>query len=49
MKDVKNAGVPAYAWTVDDLNFANDYREFWWALNTHPDNKIRLAGSSAND
>lgn len=42
---VKSRGrddVPSYVWTVDDVNFANDFREFWWTLNTHPDNVIEL-------
>jgi hypothetical protein len=34
-------------WTVDDINKANDYREFWWTLNTSPENVIRLHRESA--
>lgn len=33
-------GPKGYVWTVEDLNNANDLAEFWWTLNTHPDNKI---------
>ena len=34
-------------WTVEDINKADDYREFWWTLNTSPENTIALNGSSA--
>jgi len=44
---VKGAGAPGYVWTVEDVNFANDFRRFWWTLNTHPCNKITLRGKGA--
>lgn len=39
---VKGAGRPAYAWTVEDINKANDWAAFWWTLNTCPENTIAL-------
>lgn len=36
-----------YIWTVEDVNFANDEREFWWTLNTSPGNRIELGTTSA--
>lgn len=33
---------PAYVVTIDDINKANDFREFWWTLNTSPENTIKL-------
>jgi len=38
---------PAYVWTVEDVNKSNDYREFWWTLNTSPENIITLGDQSA--
>lgn len=42
VKDPTGTGMPAYVWTVEDVNKANDYREFWWALNMHPDHRAKL-------
>jgi hypothetical protein len=39
---VKGKDGPAYVWTVEDINKANDYREFWWTLNTSPANTIKV-------
>ncbi|MDP6356449.1 MAG: hypothetical protein QF473_15165 [Planctomycetota bacterium] len=39
---VKGEGVTPYLWTVDDVNKANDFREFWWTMQTHPKNSIRI-------
>ncbi|MBI3987601.1 MAG: heparinase II/III family protein, partial [Lentisphaerae bacterium] len=36
-----------YAWVVDDINVANDWADFWWTLNTSPENEIHLNGESA--
>lgn len=47
VKDLDGIGAPAYVWTVEDVNKANDYREFWWTLNTHPDHKIVLGKDHA--
>jgi hypothetical protein len=44
---VKGDDAPAYVWTVEDVNKANDYREFWWCMNVHPDHKIVLARDHA--
>jgi len=44
---VKGRGAPAYVWTVDDINKANDYREFHWQLHTSPENKITIHGETA--
>ncbi|MCX5661732.1 MAG: hypothetical protein NTW19_18795 [Planctomycetota bacterium] len=38
---------PAYVVTIDDINKANDFREFWWTLNTSPENTIALRERSA--
>ena len=43
----KGAGAPAYAWTVDDVNKANDYHEFRWQLHTSPENSIETRTDSA--
>ncbi|MBI3987288.1 MAG: heparinase II/III family protein [Lentisphaerae bacterium] len=40
VKDRPGDGAPAYVWTVEDVNKENDYREFWWAMNVHPDHRI---------
>ena len=40
-------GPSAYVWTVDDVNHENDWAEFWWTLNTEPENRIRLRARSA--
>ena len=40
-------GVPAYAWTVEDINKADDWAEFWWTLNTSPVNRIEIEGDRA--
>jgi hypothetical protein len=47
VKDPKGHGMPAYVWTVEDVNKANDYREFWWAMNLHPDHTVRLSRDHA--
>ncbi|MBI3987029.1 MAG: heparinase II/III family protein [Lentisphaerae bacterium] len=47
---VKGRGLPAYIWIVEDINpprRTNDVREFWWSLNTSPENTIELRGQSA--
>ena len=36
----RGEGAPSYIWTVEDINKANDWAEFWWTLNTHPNNTI---------
>ena len=43
----RDNGTPAYVWTVDDINKANDVREYWWALNTSPLNTIRVGRDRA--
>ena len=45
---VKGArGAPAYVWTVEDINKANDHGEYWWQLHTSPENVIRAKKDSA--
>jgi len=39
---VKGGEAPAYVFTVEDVNKADDYHEFWWLLNVHPDSHIAL-------
>jgi hypothetical protein len=39
--------LPSYVWTVDDINKANDWAEFWWQLHTSPENAITINGDSA--
>ncbi len=40
-------GAHAYAWTVEDVNKADDWAEFWWTLNTSPTNRIEIEGDRA--
>ena len=43
-------GESPYAWTVEDVNAdhgKSGTSEYWWTLNTHPDNRIELAKSHA--
>ncbi|MCG3148576.1 MAG: hypothetical protein PCFJNLEI_02021 [Verrucomicrobiae bacterium] len=40
-------GADPYVWMVEDVNFADDEREFWWTLNTAPGNRITLTGERA--
>ncbi|MBM3740260.1 MAG: hypothetical protein FJW39_31285 [Acidobacteria bacterium] len=40
-------GPPAYVWTVDDVNGAYDFREFWWTLHSEPGNTIEVSRDSA--
>lgn len=40
-------GTHPYVWTVEDVNFANDDREFWWTMNTSPGNRIELGATGA--
>jgi hypothetical protein len=40
---VKGGRGPSYVWVVDDVNAANDFRQFWFALNTAPDNRVETA------
>ena len=44
---VKGGRGPSYVWVVDDVNADNDFRQFWFALNTHPENEIELADDHA--
>lgn len=44
---VKGRGVHPYLVTIDDINKANDFHEFWWTLNTCPENTIALHDPSA--
>ncbi len=44
---VKGAGARAYVWTVEDINKADDWAEFWWQLQTSPENAIHLREQSA--
>lgn len=41
-------GEMPYVWTVDDVNAADDFREFWWTLNTSPENTITIDGERAS-
>ena len=40
-------GPNGYVWTVEDVNRANDIAEFWWTLNTHPNNTIETSKEHA--
>ena len=44
---VKGKGARGYAWTVEDLNKANDWAEYWWQMQTSPENTITTRKSSA--
>lgn len=39
---VKGDEAPGYVWTAEDVNFADDFREFHWLLNAHPDSTIEF-------
>lgn len=43
----RDADVTSYLWTVDDLNKADNWAEFWWQLHTSPENTIATDGKSA--
>jgi hypothetical protein len=40
-------GAHPYAWTVDDINKANDWASYSWQLHTSPENEITLSGDRA--
>lgn len=44
---VKGDGTPGYAWTVDDINKDYNFTEFWWQMQTAPENEITLKKHSA--
>lgn len=44
---VKGKGITPYLWTVDDVNKDNDYHEFFWTMQVHPRNEIRIRGKEA--
>lgn len=44
---VNGGALSGYAWTVDDVNGANDFRSFWWTMYTAPGNTIELSEKSA--
>ncbi|MBI3986553.1 MAG: heparinase II/III family protein [Lentisphaerae bacterium] len=44
---VKGDGAPSYVWTMEDINKANDWAEFWWQLHTSPVNTITLHDTRA--
>ncbi len=44
---VKGNGVPGYAWTIDDINKDYEFTEFWWQMQTAPENEIKLKKRSA--
>ncbi|MBI2190476.1 MAG: heparinase II/III family protein [Planctomycetes bacterium] len=44
---VKGRGAPAYVWTLEDINKANDWAEFWWQLHTSPENVITVRRRTA--
>ena len=38
---------PSYLWTVEDINKADDWAEFWWQLHTSPENTISVNQKTA--
>lgn len=44
---VKGKGARAYVWTVEDINKNNDWGEYWWQLQTSPENIITTRANSA--
>jgi hypothetical protein len=44
---VKGDDVPGYVWIVDDLNKADDWAEYWWQLQSCPENEITLGADHA--
>ena len=47
VKQVKRSDPPAYVWTAEDVNKANNFFEHWWMLNTSPENVIEVGEGSA--
>ena len=45
---VKGKGLQPYVWTVDDINYHDSLAEFWWQMQTSPENVIttRLTGAT---
>jgi hypothetical protein len=39
---VKDNKMPSYVWLVEDINFNDDFAEFWWQLHTAYGNKINI-------
>ena len=44
---VRAPGAPAYVITVDDIYRDKFWREFWWTMNTLPENQIELDDAGA--
>jgi hypothetical protein len=44
---IKGEGTRAYAITVDNINANDDWNEFWWQMQTSPENTIELGKTSA--
>lgn len=44
---VKGAEAPAYVWIVEDINKADAPAEYWWLLQTSPENTISVRKRSA--
>ena len=44
---VKGKGTRGYVWTVEDINKNNDWAEYWWQMQTSPENTITTRKSSA--
>ncbi len=44
---VKGRGARPYIWVVDDLNKANAWAEYWWQLQTSPENTVAIYGAQA--
>lgn len=43
VKPTTRGAPPAYFWTAEDVNKSNDFREYWWTLNTSPENTIVIS------
>jgi len=39
---VKGTRARSYVWTVEDINNHNTWAEYWWQMQTSPENRIRL-------
>ena len=44
---VKGGGTPGYLWVVEDINKSDDWSDYWWQLQTSPENTIRTMKKSA--
>jgi hypothetical protein len=44
---VKGDGMCPYVWIVDDINANNDFNTYWFQVQTHPQNTVKVKSNSA--